>query len=199
MNLRQLIAADLSRYSATFRQRGEGGERLRIVLESLFFKAGFQAVFLFRLAHWLHGHGLTYLAWAVCRLNQFLTACEMEYNATIGPGLMIPHPMGLMVGRGCRLGKNVTLYQNVTLGVSDWRKEKITRFPRIGDNVFIFAGAVVVGDIQVGDNAVIGANAVVIEDVPAGALAVGNPARILPGRGAELVAASGLPALDQEE
>ena len=52
--------------------------------------------------------------------------------------------------------------------------------PSIGDDVFVYAGAKVLGDVTVGDGACIGANAVVLEDVPAGATAVGVPARILP-------------------
>jgi serine O-acetyltransferase len=52
-------------------------------------------------------------------------------------------------------------------------------FPKIGDNVFIGAGARILGGITIGDNVQIGANAVVLKDVPSGATAVGVPARIL--------------------
>ncbi len=57
------------------------------------------------------------------------------------------------------------------------------RRPIVGDDVFIGAGAKVLGAITVGDGAMIGANAVVMCNVPAGATAVGIPARIVPGRG----------------
>jgi serine O-acetyltransferase len=52
-------------------------------------------------------------------------------------------------------------------------------FPKIGDKVFIGAGARILGDITIGDEALIGANSVVIRDVPAGATAVGIPAKLL--------------------
>ena len=55
------------------------------------------------------------------------------------------------------------------------------RRPIIGDDVFIGAGAKILGAVTIGDGARIGANAVVVCDVPAGATAVGVPARIVAG------------------
>jgi serine O-acetyltransferase len=57
--------------------------------------------------------------------------------------------------------------------------------PVLGDDVFVYAGAKVLGDLTVGDGARVGANAVVLDDVPAGATAVGVPARIRPRRAEE--------------
>lgn len=66
------------------------------------------------------------------------------------------------------------MIHNVTVGMrNEWA------FPEIGDDVFIGAGARVLGGIVVGDGARIGANAVVIQDVPAGATVVGIPARVI--------------------
>lgn len=102
---------------------------------------------------------------------------ELVPGADIGGGLYIAHPVGctLVVDS---MGENCSVMASVTLG----RLEE-PRWPRIGDRVFIGAGARVLGAVSVGDGAVIGANAVVLGDVPAGAAAVGVPARIIPGRG----------------
>ena len=73
-----------------------------------------------------------------------------------------------------RIGRNCSIIAAVTLGLRNDHT-----FPSIGDDVFIGAGARVLGGIRIGDGARIGANAVVINDVPAGATAVGVPARVL--------------------
>ena len=193
MNLRSLIRSDLERYCETFRLRRQSASFGRIATEAFIFKPGFQAVFLFRLAHWLYSKGWPRWAWFIARLNQALTAAELEYNAQVGPGLLISHPAGVVLGRGSILGAKATLFQGVTLGAVDWHPDRIKQFPKVGDNVFIFAGAKVLAGITVGNNAVIGANAVVASDVPEGAMALGNPAVIKANKGAELIQSWGLP------
>ncbi|HVY12184.1 MAG TPA: serine O-acetyltransferase, partial [Alphaproteobacteria bacterium] len=98
-------------------------------------------------------------------------------TAEIGAGLCLPHPTGIVIGQVVKIGADVTLYQNVTLGSA--RAGGANDQPEIGNNVVIFAGAVIVGKISIGPNAKIGANAVVLDHVPAGAAAVGAPARII--------------------
>lgn len=93
--------------------------------------------------------------------------------AVIGPGLFVSHGQGTILSAE-RIGANLQVHQGVTVGW-DYRGD---RRPVIGDDVFIGAGAKVLGAITVGDGARIGANAVVMCDVPAGATAVGIPARV---------------------
>jgi len=188
----RLIRSDLARYEETFRLRNQQAPYLRICIESFLFKAGFQAVFLHRVAHALHCAGFTRSAWAVARLNQFLTSAEIEFNARAGPGLFIAHPGGIVVGRGTVLGARATLFQGVSFGAADWHPGRIACFPKIGDNVVVFAGGKVLGGIRIGSNVVVGAGAVVTRDVPSGASAMGVPARVHPGRGAELISSWGL-------
>lgn len=90
----------------------------------------------------------------------------------------LPHPVGIVIGRppGTRIGEHCTILQNVTIGVSKLGDHE---GPKIGNNVIIWSGAVVTGNIRIGNNAVIGANAVVLSDVPEKALAVGVPAHII--------------------
>lgn len=94
-------------------------------------------------------------------------------GSPIGPGLFISHGQATILS-AARIGSNCWVHQGVTVGW-DYRGD---RLPIIGDNVFIGAGAKVLGAITVGDGARIGANAVVVCDVPPGATAVGIPAEI---------------------
>lgn len=82
--------------------------------------------------------------------------------------------LGIVIHPRCRIGNNVTISQHVTLGGKGGPS-----VPVIGNNVFIGAGAVVLGNVRIGDNAKIGANAVVLIDVPENCTAVGVPARII--------------------
>ncbi len=91
----------------------------------------------------------------------------------IGENIHFMHLDGITIGSGTKIGNNCTIYQQVTVG-----KEK-DKFPIIGDNVTIYAGAKIIGNVKIGDNAVVGANAVVIKDVPDNCVAVGVPARIV--------------------
>ncbi|MHB1535879.1 MAG: serine O-acetyltransferase [Acidimicrobiales bacterium] len=96
--------------------------------------------------------------------------------ARIGPGLFLSHGQGTILAAE-RIGANAYVQHGVTVGW-DYRSH---RLPRIGDDVFIGAGAKILGAVTIGDGARIGANAVVLCDVPPRATAVGMPARILSG------------------
>lgn len=187
MKLRELIQSDLERFYQTYRLRGQAYSRWKIVLESFFFKAGFQAVFLYRISHRLHQWGLTYLAWFIARLNIFLTGAEIEFNAEIGPGLFISHPVGIVIGRGTVIGRNATLFQGVSFGVKGWHPDDIRKFPKAGDHCFFFAHAVVLGGVTLGDYCLVAANAVVTKDLAEGSLARGVPAESFPHRGKEII------------
>ena len=87
----------------------------------------------------------------------------------IGPGLVIHY--GWSTGIGAKkIGKNCYIFQNVTIGYLNE-----TDKPTIGDNVTIYAGAKILGNVKVGDNCIVGANAVVVKDVPDNCNVVGVP------------------------
>jgi serine O-acetyltransferase len=91
-------------------------------------------------------------------------------STTLGYGAL-----GVVIHKNCKIGERCHIGQNVTLGGST--KDQLV--PVLGDDVYIGAGAKILGGISLGDSAIIGANAVVIKDVPAKTTAVGVPARSL--------------------
>ena len=86
---------------------------------------------------------------------------------------MIYHGHGTVIAP-CRIGKNFSVYQGVTIGRNAKPGREINN-PIIGDNVTVFTNAVVAGGITIGDNVTIGAGAVVMKDVPANSIVMGNP------------------------
>lgn len=92
----------------------------------------------------------------------------------------IPHPIGIVIGKsnGVSLGENCTIMQNVTIGV---RKLGDKKGPKIGDNVFLGASSVIVGDISIGDNVSIGAGCYVDFDVPDNFRVRGYKANLIQG------------------
>ena len=138
---------------------------------------GFHALLVHRLAHWLWGMRLRWLARLVSHLGRFLTGIEIHPGAQIGRRFFIDHGMGVVIGETAEIGDDCTLYHGVTLGGTSWNKGK--RHPTLGNGVVLGAGAKILGPITVGDGARVGSNAVVVKSVPPGATAVGIPARIL--------------------
>lgn len=138
---------------------------------------GLRAVIRYRIAAALYSRGHRQAAWILSARTFSLTGADLPPDADIGPGLHLPHPVGVVVGHGCEIGSDCTILQGVTLGERYAREGH--EYPVIGDNVVIGAGAKVLGRIQIGSNARIGANSVVLTDVPAGCTAVGIPAAIV--------------------
>ena len=103
---------------------------------------------------------------------------DLEIMGNIGEGLVIYHGHGTVIAAQ-EIGRNFSVYQGVTIGRNPKPGREINN-PTIGDNVTVFANAVVAGGITIGDHAVIGAGAVVMKDVPADSVAIGNPCTIRP-------------------
>jgi len=107
-------------------------------------------------------------------LCSVVTQSDVDLQATLGKGLMLPHPNGVVIHGEARIGDDCMIMQQVTVGMIDEGE-----VPVIGNRVYIGAGAKIIGKLTVGDGARIGANAVVVNDVPSNATAVGIPARII--------------------
>jgi serine O-acetyltransferase len=135
-----------------------------------------RAMLWFRFGSWCKQKGLPFLPGSIQRRIYRRYGLEIKPGADIGGGLYIAHPVGTVIMVN-RIGRNCSIIASVTIGM---RNEYA--FPDIGDEVFIGAGARVLGPIRVGDGASIGANAVVIKDVRPGATVVGIPAREVESR-----------------
>ncbi len=146
---------------------------LGVTLKLLWQYLPLQAMLFFRMGAWAHQKHIPLFPGLCQRLIYFLYGLDITIGAPIGGGLYVPHPVGTVIAPQS-MGENCSVIASVTIGMrNEWK------FPRIGNNVFIGAGARVLGDIQIGDDCMIGANAVVVKDVPAGATAVGIPAQVI--------------------
>ena len=148
-------------------------------LEVVFCTPGFLAITAHRGIHYLHTR------WRVPVLPRFIslivrwwTGIEIHPAAQIGEGFFIDPGAGVVSGETTIVGKNVTLYQGVTLGGTGNEKSH-KRHPTLGDNVFVGSGAKILGPIVVGSNSRIGANSVVLKNVPENATVTGMRARIV--------------------
>lgn len=94
----------------------------------------------------------------------------------IGRGLVIWHGYSTVLNAN-QIGDDFQVWQNVTVGKKS--TGDIDDRPKIGDNVSVCAGAVVIGRIKIGDDSIVGANATVTKDVPQNVVVVGNPAKVI--------------------
>src|SRR4051794_7206844 len=141
--------------------------------EILLTYGGVQALLGHRVAHALHDVGVPFVPHAMSYVSRAVTGVEIHPAAEIGRALFIDHGAGVVIGETAEIGRNVTLYQGVTLGGTGFQRGK--RHPTVGDDVVVGSGAKLLGPIEVGSRAKIGANSVVIHDVPANSTVVGNP------------------------
>ncbi len=143
------------------------------ILKLLYRHPSLRAMMWFRWGSWCKAKGIPGMTNLTLQWLYHVHGLEIAVGGDIGGGLYIAHPRGVVVVPH-QMGENCSVIANVTIGM---RTGHI--FPIIGDNVFIGAGARVLGDLKVGNNAQIGANAVVIKDVPADATVVGIPGKVI--------------------
>ena len=102
-----------------------------------------------------------------------MTGIQVRIETKIEGGLRFQHFSGIVVNEGCEIGRNCLIFQNVTIGASS------SGIPRIGNNVIICAGAVIIGNVYIGDNVIVGANSVVTHNIPSNTIVAGIPARVI--------------------
>jgi serine O-acetyltransferase len=164
--LRRLIASDIR---ATF----EGDPAAKSTDEIVYSYPGLQATAIYRVAHLLFGLGVPMLPRMMTEYIHGVTGIDIHPGAEIAEGFVIDHGTGVVIGETTHIGKNVRIYQGVTLGAlslpkgagDEYRGKK--RHPTIEDDVIIYSGATILGaDTVIGARSVIGGNVWLTESVP---------------------------------
>jgi serine O-acetyltransferase len=149
----------------------EGKPTLGMVIGRVLTRPGPLALLLYRCSHVLWVRGWHMVAELIWRVNLFVTGADIHPGAEIGPGLRITHTSGLVIGRGVRIGANVTILHEVTLGGAGkafFDPAFTDGFPVIGDDSMLMVGAKVLGPVSVGKGCYVGANAVLSRDLADG-------------------------------
>ena len=134
-----------------------------------------KAVINYRVAHELLLAGVPVIPRMITESAHSETGIDIHPGATIGEYFAIDHGTGVVIGETAIIGRNVKLYQGVTLGARSFPTDDndnlikgIPRHPIIGDNVVIYSNATILGRVTIGDGAVVGGNIWVTTDVAPG-------------------------------
>lgn len=138
---------------------------------------GLHALICHRFANYLYHKKIPLIPRMISHISRFFTGIEIHPGATIGRRFFIDHGMGVVIGETTVIGRDVLIYQGVTLGGTG--KEHGKRHPTVSNNVVIGAGAKVLGNIMIGANVRIGAGSVVVDNVPPHSTVVGIPGRVV--------------------
>ncbi|HSI46412.1 MAG TPA: serine O-acetyltransferase EpsC [Methylophilus sp.] len=135
---------------------------------------GILALIHYRIAHVLHGLGLTIIARLMTEIAHSQTGIDIHPGAHIDDHFFIDHGTGVVIGETAIIGHHVRLYQAVTLGAKNFPKDanghlvkKFERHPILEDYVVVYAGATILGRVTIGKHSVIGGNVWVTRNVPA--------------------------------
>jgi serine O-acetyltransferase len=176
MNLLNLLGADLDRQ---YQLAGSPRRANLWRIAGRTFHPRFLPLVLLRIAQEMESVHIPICPQVFSYLNLILFGIEVAPKCAIGPGLFLPHTVGTVIG-AWSIGRNVTIFQNVTLGAKTadmgWNIEKR---PSVGDGVTLGAGCKILGSVHLGAGSVVGANAVVLRDVPENVTVVGIPATIV--------------------
>ncbi len=140
--------------------------------EIIFSYPGILAIFVYRIAHELYKMNVPYIPRIMTEYAHSKTGIDINPGADIGEYFFIDHGTGIVIGETTKIGKNVKIYQGVTLGaLSTMKGQQLSgtkRHPTIEDNVVIYANATVLGgETVIGENSVIAGNTFITESIPA--------------------------------
>ena len=153
----------------------EGDPAAMSKMEIVMAYPGLHAITVHRLAHALYKLKVPILPRVMSELAHSRTGIDIHPGATIGEHFFIDHGTGVVVGETTVIGRNVKLYQGVTLGALSFPKDESTgmlmkghkRHPNVEDNVVIYAGATILGgDTTIGHDSEIGGNVWLMDSIP---------------------------------
>lgn len=152
----------------------EGDPAAKSYSEIIFSYPCISAITIHRIAHFLYKSGVPFIPRIMSEYAHGMTGIDIHPGATIGEYFFIDHGTGVVIGETCEIGKNVKIYQGVTLGALSFPKDDggkvikgLKRHPKIEDNVTIYAGATILGgETVIGANSVIGGNVWLTSSVP---------------------------------
>ena len=187
-HIQELLLKDLT---ANYNGDPAASSRQEIILSY----PGMFAIFIYRIAHELYLEKVPMIPRIMTEYAHSQTGIDINPGATIGEYFSIDHGTGVVIGETAIIGRNVRLYQHVTLGARSplglarvGPRERLARHPIVEDDVVIYAGATLLGRITIGKGSVIGGNVWLLEDVPPGSTLVQPPAVQLDrGRQAEVL------------
>ncbi len=110
---------------------------------------------------------------------EWILGIELPYKTKIGKGLVIHHGQALIINDSVQIGNNCILRHCTTIGNKQIGIDQFSPSPIIGNNVDIGSNVCIIGPIKIGDNVKIGAGSVIVKDIPSNSIVVGNPARII--------------------
>ena len=154
----------------------EGDPAAHSNMEIVMSYPGLLAVATHRIAHVLYREDVHLLPRVMSEYAHSRTGIDIHPGATIGQGFFIDHGTGVVIGETCVIGRNVKLYQGVTLGARSFQKDSeghlvkgIKRHPNVEDDVIIYANATILGgDTVIGKGSIIGGNVWLAHSVPPG-------------------------------
>jgi serine O-acetyltransferase len=151
----------------------EGDPAAHSIAETIFCYPSIMAMTYHRVAHELYKLDVPIIPRIISEMAHSRTGIDIHPGAEIGEYFFIDHGTGTVIGETCIIGKNVRIYQGVTLGAKSFPLDengnpvkKIPRHPIIEDNVVIYSGATVLGRVTIGEGSEIGGNVWITESVP---------------------------------
>jgi serine O-acetyltransferase len=167
-DIRRLLAADVM---AAY----EGDPAAKNPGETIFSYPSIKAVTNYRIAHQLELLDVDIIPRIITEMAHSQTGIDIHPGTRIGERFFIDHGTGTVIGETCIIGRNVRLYQGVTLGAKSFPKDHsgalvkgIPRHPIVEDDVIIYAGTTILGRVRIGKGSIIGGNVWLTHDVEPG-------------------------------